>query len=204
MFQQTLTMVTPAPMPTPELKIMNLYDFDGVLAHPLEEALFQMPATEHDSEFIRKVCKHFKMDLSQESVTSQRYICIQAILWAADHPIKAGPVTPEAEHPYYIMTARSDRFAVRRMHDYVQKKLSPQPIKTQHLDHLPKGQAIEVLLQRHPDTHFRFYDDNPRHVLSARMLRSDRLEVFHVDNGLDSLYTEAESFYRNTILELAL
>lgn len=184
--------------------IMNLYDFDGVLGHSLEEALFQMGPTLHDAEFVRRVSKLASMDLSQESPTSARYICIQAILWYNRIPIRQGVITPDYNNPYYILTARSDRFAVRRMHDFVQEAYAVQPIKTHHLDHLPKGQAIEVLLDRHPETQFNFYDDNPRHVESAMALCHERLNVFQVDNGLPSLYEEAESFYRNTILELAL
>ena len=191
-------------VPTPELKIMNLYDFDGVLADPLEEALFQMPTTEHDAEFIRVVSRDLNLDLSQESLTSQRYICIQAIMWAHEMPILPGKVVPQDEHPFYILTARSDIYAVRRMHEFITESYWKEPIKTQHLDHLPKGIAIELLLQRHPDTHFRFFDDNPRHIQSAQLLRSDRLEIFHVDNQLASRYEEAQSFYRNAILELAL
>lgn len=188
----------------PAPPVMNLYDFDGVLSHSLEEALFQMPVTRHDEEFIRKVSQLAVMDLSQESRQSARYICMQAILWYNRIPIRKGPITPDYRHPYYILTARSDRFAVRRMHEFVMEYLRPEPIKTQHLDHLPKGQAIAVLLERHPDTMFTFYDDNIRHIESAASLKTDRLCVVHVDNSLPSLYTEADSFYRNTILELAL
>lgn len=191
-------------VPTPELKIMNLYDFDGVLADPLEEALFQMPTTEHDAEFIRAVSDQFNLDLSQESLTSQRYICIQATLWADNILVKKGEVSPQDGYPYYILTARSDIYATRRMHEFIDAFLWPEPVKVMNLDHLPKGVAIELLLQRHPDTHFRFFDDNPRHIQSAQLLRSDRLEIFHVDNQLASRYEEAQSFYRNTILELAL
>ena len=191
-------------MPTPTPKIMNLYDFDGVLADSLEEALFQMPATKHDSEFIETVSSDFDLDLSQESITSQRYICIQATLWSCGYPVRAGKIAPDPEHPFYILTARSDIYATRRMHEFIDAHLWPEPVKVMNLDHLPKGIAIELLLQRHPDTHFRFYDDNPRHIQSAQLLRSDRLEIFHVDNQLASRYEEAQSFYRNTILELAL
>lgn len=191
-------------MPTPDQKIMNLYDFDGVLGHPLEEALFQLPPTRHDSNFVDAVSQRFNMDLSQESSQSARYVCMQAIMWRYSIPIDPGFIRPDYNHPYYILTARSDFYGIRRMHRFVENELAVYPVKVQHLDHLPKGQAIGLLLERHPDTFFRFYDDNPRHITSAKMLRSDRLEIFHVDNQLKSFYEEAESVYRNKILELAL
>ena len=125
-------------------------------------------------------------------------------MWRYGIPINPGVIQPDYNHPYYILTARSDFYAARRMQRFVEQELAVYPIKVQHLDHLPKGQAIELLLERHPDTFFRFYDDNLRHIISAKMLRSDRLEIFPVDNNLKSFYEEAESLYYGKILELAL
>jgi len=192
------------PMPTPNLTVMNLYDFDGVIASPLEEALFQLPSGPHDSAFVRKVSDRFDLDLSNESPLSQRYICVQAVLWDACIDIQPGPMFEKITGPYHILTARCDRFAVARMHEFVTDNLVVKPIKTMHLDHLPKGRMIEVLLERHPDVQFRYWDDNHGHCTSANMLRSPRLEVFPVDSGIEPYYTEAESYFRNTILELAL
>ena len=185
---------------------VQLFDFDGVLASPLEEALFQMPIGPHDVAFIAKMASRHTLDLSQEKITSARYICIQAALYDAGIPIQPGPcIDSIGTRPFHIITARSDRFAVARMYDFIEDNmLDNKPIKTLHVDHLPKGQIIQVLLDRHPDTRYVFWDDSPGHVTSARMLRNPRLDVFHVVNDMKDFYTEAESFYRKTILELAL
>lgn len=188
-----------------QMPTINLFDFDGVIADPIEEGLFKMPQTPHDVEFMSKMCRRHDLDLSQETFESARYICMQAAMYDACIPTKPGPCFEMlAEGTYYIITARSDRFAVRRMHDFLDECAPRLPIKTLHLDHQAKGAAIKVLLDRHPSTRYRFFDDREKHVTSARMLCNSRLDVFHVDNDIRGIYEEAESFYRTTILELAL
>lgn len=178
---------------------INLYDFDGVLASPFEEALFTMPETEHDAEFIRQMSYDFDIDLQYESQQSQRYIALQACMDEMGVWINRGPLFDQIKGPFHILTARADRFAIKRMHLFIgQHRLKP--VKILHLDHLPKGLIIDVLLERHPEIHFEFWDDNMRHVESARALNSSRLTVNHVDNDMEPLYTAAESFYRDRIL----
>lgn len=201
--QQNLHYPTPKPQ---SLNRVQLLDFDGVLGYALEEALFQMPMGPHDVEFIQKMAQRHSLQLVQESFFSARYICIQAALFDACIPIQQGPMCAKLiTEPYYIITARTDRFAVSRVQEFIEDLPDAQkPIKCFHTDHLPKGQVIEMLLGRHPDTHYTFYDDNLRHVTSARLLRNDRLDVFHVDIDMEAEYTAASTFYKNTILELAL
>lgn len=181
------------------MKTVNLYDFDGVLASPFEEALFTLPDTESDAEFIRSVSHTLSLDLSSESPRGQRYMALQSVLWHNRHGINPGPVSPEKGVPFYIITARCDLYATRRMHEFVSERLGSRPLKTMHVDHLVKGIMLDMLLERHPDVNFKFWDDNPRHIESARALNSDRLEIFHVDNDMGSVYPEAESFYRNLV-----
>lgn len=185
-------------------QVVNLYDFDGVLASPFEEALFTLPTYDRDAEFVDRVSKALALDLSDQSPQSKRYICMQAIMWMSRIPIQRGPVTPEPLVPYHVITARCDRFAVARCHEALGMLFKPMPVKTMHVDHLPKGQMLQVLLDRHPECNFRFWDDNPRHIESALSLKSDRLEVFHVDNDMKDAYEEAELFYRFTLLDTHL
>lgn len=182
---------------------IKILDFDGVVASPFEEALFTMPATPHDKEFIKTVSYWNEIDLSSESVASARYICIQAMMLVMLMPIDAGPHYPRARGNFYIMTARCDRFAVKRCHNFIESG-QLKPIKIMHTDHLPKGTLIEILLDQHPDTTYTFYDDNPRHIESARALGSERLEVVQVDNDMRPYYDRASSFYKSHLLERVL
>lgn len=181
---------------------VNLYDFDGVIVNAFEEALFNLPETEHDFQFIRRVSHRFDLDLSQESRKSARYICMQAIMDRNNIRMEPGLMFDHISKPFHIITARCDRFAVKRMHKFLMER-GLEPIKIMQMDHLAKGLMIESLLERHQETRFTFWDDNLRHVTSARLLRHPRLEVFHVDNNLKDFYTKAESFYLNFILELS-
>lgn len=182
---------------------VNIYDFDGVLAEPLEEALFTMPSTPVDSEFVTKVCDNMGLDLSCESPLSQRYICIQAVLEYINWPINPGPLFDRIEGPFHVMTARCDRFAVARVHQFLEEH-ALQPIKVMHMDHLAKGKLLDVILERHPENTYSFYDDNLKHIESAMKLQNERLSVFHVDNNMQPFYTRAFKLYTNTILEVVL
>jgi len=185
----------------PTTNIVDVFDFDGVVAEPLEEALFTMPATIHDPEFIRVMCDWLGIDLRSESAASARYICLQGALKLMEFQINPGPLFWKVGvNPFHIMTARCDRFAVARVHQFIGEK-GLKPIKIMHTDHLPKGQMLKVMLERHPDTHFNFYDDNPRHIESAKILNNPRLSVFKVDNDMEPFYTLAHKLYHSQILE---
>lgn len=179
---------------------VDIFDFDGVLASPFEEALFTMDATIHDPKLITRTEKEYGLNLSLESRQSARYISIQAALMELDVPIQPGISFPLAgRNPYHILTARCDRFAVTRMHMFLMEK-ELNPIKTMHTDHLEKGKMLEVLLARHPDVTYNYFEDNPRHIESAMKLKSPRLNVYRVDNHMESYYLAAHKFYIEEII----
>lgn len=186
---------------------VNIFDFDGVLADPIEEGLFQLDITPDSISFMQKMVQRHCLDLSQETLKSAHYICMQAAMLDAGIPIKPGPLMRKTlEGRYHILTARSDRFAVARMQLFIEDNMEDcdRPIKIMHVDHLPKGQMLQMILDRHPNTRYTFFDDREKHVRSARELRNPRLDVFHVDNDMRLVYEEASDFYHDTILDLAL
>ena len=69
---------------------INVFDFDGVLADPLEEGLFNLPIAKDGQQLIKKMSQRHKMDLSGESLKSAHYISMQAALWDAGVPIMSG------------------------------------------------------------------------------------------------------------------
>lgn len=182
---------------------MDIFDFDGVLADPVEEALFQLELTNDSFKLIKRMSLRHKLDLSQESHKSAHYICMQAALWDMCHPIKPGPMLGKAcsSPRYHILTARSDRFAVMRMQEFIEDNMDEgqAPLKIMHVDHLPKGQMLKMLLDRHPNTRYSFYDDRQKHIDSARELKDSRLDVFHVDNDMESAYQEASTLYESIL-----
>ena len=184
---------------------INVFDFDRVLADPLEEGLFNLPINKDGEQLIKKMSQRHQMDLSGESLKSAHYISMQAALWDAGVPIMSGVMYERVyKGPYYILTARSDRFAVARMQEFIEAIPDRyRPIKIMHVDHLPKGQMLKMMLDRHPDNTYSFYDDRVKHIQSALELRDPRLDVFHVDNDMEDAYERASTFYQ-TILDLAL
>ena len=185
---------------------VNIFDFDGVLADPLEEGLFNLELTGRATDLIHKMSVRHGLNLKGESLKSAHYIAMQAALWDACVPITPGPMFDRiAEGPYHILTARSDRFAVARVQEFISTNLPDRhrPIKIMHVDHLPKGQMLKMMLDRHPDNTYSFYDDRVKHIQSALELHDPRLDVFHVDNDMEDAYERASTFYQ-TILDLAL
>jgi hypothetical protein len=183
------------------MKYVDIFDFDGVLAEPLEEALFTMEDTIHDKEFIKVMSELQRLDLSVESKSSQRYICIQAALLRMGVGINTGPAFEYAGRlPFHVLSARCDRFAVTRMHQFLVRH-DLRPIKTMHTDHLAKGEMLKVLLERHPDVTYNYFEDSPRHIESAMGIKSERLNVWRVDNIMEPFYTSAHKFYISQILE---
>ena len=186
---------------------VNIFDFDGVLADPLEEGLFNLPLGYKSQRLVEAVTRELGLDLRGESAKSAHYICMQAVLWQSCIPIETGPMFEKVyEGPYHILTARSDRFAVTRLHEFLIDPLPQErhlPVKIMHVDHLPKGQVLEMLLDRHPENTYTFYDDREKHIQSARELKNPRLDIFHVDNDMAPVYERASTFYER-ILDLAL
>lgn len=182
------------------MKYVDIFDFDGVLANPFEEALFSMDATIHDKKLIAAMEKLNDIDLSSETPTSARYIAIQAALLHMDTPIQPGIAFHHAGRtPFHILTARCDRFAVTRMHIFLMEQ-ELKPIRTMHTGEVDKGKIIETLLDRNPKVTYNYFEDNERHIASAMKLDSPRLNVWRVDNHMESYYLAAHKFYIEEII----
>lgn len=182
---------------------LNIFDFDGVLGDPIEEALFTMPEHEADEAFMRKMSVRHNLDLRFESQKSARYICIQAALQDLGIGIKPGPKINHIpmSDPYHILTARCDRFAVQRMHEFLEFNVGNLPLRTFHVGSTRKAHVLEMMLNLNSEVSYVFWDDNINHIHYANALDNPRIITKYVDNNMDEAYKEAVTFYENTILE---
>ena len=180
---------------------IKLFDFDGVLASPFEEALYQMPVSARDSEFIDKAAARYGLGAGHltESVSSFRYMCMQAVMDDLGHPIREGPLLDKAEGPFMVITARSDFFALRRMFRFLEW-YGKMPLYIFTLGKTPKFRVVERLLIQYPNASFEFYDDLLKHVEPVEALGSDRVTTFHVDNDMGPVYEKAQSYFNSQIV----
>lgn len=175
---------------------IHLYDFDGVLASPFEEALYCLPVNLEDQQFIDRASLLFGIGNNQESLKSIRYMMMQATMLEFEQEIKPGPVRPDPSVPFMIITARSDYFSISRMMNFLSDQ-DLMPIRIFNVGDTPKKETIQTLLDKHPETEFTYWDDRQSHVDGANSLKSSRLTCHLVDNDLESYYEKAESYYRN-------
>lgn len=182
---------------------LNVYDFDGVLASPFEEALFNLNTTKRDADFVQVVSDGMNLDLSGESLQSARYICLQALMFHLGHEITPGPIRIEKGIPFHIVTARSDWYATARMRQFLHHYYI-KPVKLIQMDHLNKALLLDSLATRHPDVDIRFWDDRRKHTDAAKKLGHSNLTIFRVDNQMEQFYKDAQSFYEDQILRVFL
>lgn len=181
---------------------MRIFDFDGVIGSAFEEALFTMPETPTDAIFMNAAQKRFRLKIEGESRLSSRYMLIQRAMWDMNHGIEEGPRYHDAVNgqPLIVLTARSDLYAVKRMHQFLDYH-GIRPSRTFHVGSVPKHHTVTMMMKAMPETQFTFYDDNQSHVDGVNNLKNDRVSAFFVDNDMEAAYERASSFYNDQLLE---
>lgn len=180
---------------------INLFDFDGVVGSAFEEALFTMPQHPDDARFIRGASAQYQFKAPGESRQSLRYMLLQRAMWDFGHNIRTGPLFDKiaSSEPCMIITARCDLYAVKRMMKFIQFH-NLKPTRVFHVGSCEKLITVDMLTQALPDSTFKFYDDNQKHVDGVISLREKRVEAFKVDNDMEDMYEKAIKYYRSEIL----
>lgn len=182
--------------------MIRLFDFDGVLGSAFEEALFTMPVDPSwDGYFMQKASRKFKLHALEESVESRRYMLLQRAMWERKDGIRPGPLLDEASTgEFMILTARSDLYAIKRMHDFLDfHGLKPTRVFT--LGSTPKELVVKMLLEEFPREDFTFWDDNPKHVAGVIALNNPRVTAIKVDNNMKELYGKVIQYYQKQIMK---
>lgn len=162
---------------------LNILDFDGVLASPMDDCLFRLPISNSDAEFINKCEDYFNLTLDGQDIRSARYMCIQAALMHLEVPIELGPIRLEepTTAPYVVLTARSDYYAVSRMFRFLES-LNQAPLFIFTVGTTSKSHIIQTLSEEYPQADLRFYDDRLENLSPAHALNIKNLRCFHIDN----------------------
>lgn len=178
------------------------FDFDGVLATQCEEKVFRLP--EEDMERRRLEEKAVFANVHSDLYPSTRYLrhlVFQGYAWgtvpeAHDEATSFARTLTENGDPYFIVTARSGLWAVRRLLDFAeQQMIFPQEVFC--LGRASKALLLAELRKDWPDRPFVFFEDSEHHIEACRALADPLLEIVKIE--WDDCTRNAE-FLRDTFL----
>lgn len=162
------------------------FDFDGVLATQCEEKVFRLPEENMERRRLEEKAAFANVESGLYPDTRYlRHLVFQGYAWGT---------TPEPHHeavgfalalaanedPYFIVTARSGLWAVRRMLDFVeQQSLHPQEVFC--LGRASKALLLAELRKDWPDRTFVFFEDSEHHIDACRALADPWLEIIKIE-----------------------
>lgn len=177
--------------------MIHIYDFDGVLADPTEDAIYRLPVTSEEQSFLDRTSEFYDFRRDHDDAYT-RHVAVQYCLADLRLPIEAGPCLASAQvsqDPMFILTARSAPPAVDRVNNFLRQfKLNPQ--ETFFVGRAGKIAQLSYVCQNTSDV-VRFYDDSPAHIEAAKALGLSNLESFLVKPFID--FNRVETLYQEII-----
>lgn len=162
-----------------------VFDFDGVLAHQLEDQVFRLPVENGDRERIVAACDYLNIDHRLYPDTSYlRHLAHQAsaIMYTPD---AHDPITEfardlwKADEPFFIVTARSGLAAVSRLTAFLEdEKIHPQEVFC--LGRVSKAPLIAEMRQEWSDRPIVYFEDSKKHIDAVVALADPMITVVEV------------------------
>lgn len=162
------------------------FDFDGVLATQDEEKVFRLSEVEMERRRLEEMAEFANVDHTLYPNTGYlRHLVFQGYAWGTtpeDHR-EAVEFAERLElngDPYFIITARSGLWAIRRMLDFVEEwTLHPQEVFC--LGRSSKADLLAKLRLDWPERPFVFFEDTQKHIDACVALADPLLEVIRID-----------------------
>lgn len=162
------------------------FDFDGVLATQCEDKMFRLPPGDMERRKLEEMARFANIDPALYPDTGYlRHLVYQGYAYGTV-PEEHLPVTALARcmedwgDPYFIVTARSGTWAVRRLLEFVDKQgLHPQEVFC--LGRSSKAILLSQLREDWPDRPFVFFEDTQRHIDACVALDDPLLQVVKIE-----------------------
>lgn len=162
------------------------FDFDGVLATQCEDKVFRLPEGKMERRRLKEKAVFAEIDPDLYPDTGYlRHLIYQSYAWGTV-PEEHLPFTTFARmltdrgDPYFIVTARSGRWAVKRMLDFVEREgLHPQEVFC--LGRSSKAMLLSQLRQDWPERPFVFFEDTQKHIDACVALGDPLLQVVKIE-----------------------
>lgn len=180
--------------------MISIYDFDGVLACPIEDAVFRLDANTYkamDDEFIKLGRERYGITKLTENMARNRHIILQEILYETKKCPDRGPKFTHMKYsgnPFYVLTARSGPGAVARVSQFFEShRIRPEEMF--FVGPVSKTHILIDLCHKFEDQELEFFDDTHHHIVAANDLGLPNLTVHYVDNKVDNLTEQADALY---------
>lgn len=183
-----------------------LYDFDGVLADGLEDAIYKLPEIDSEKEVLITAAKNFGIStrIYEKDIRYLRHLVFQEAAYRAQKPIKPGPLLEQAMEksndniPIFIVTARSGPSAIRRMLDF----LSSHGLVAQEIfcvGRVSKTSQISYVLKKLAVRHVYFFDDSGRHISNAKNMKGDRVSAHQIKSSNNVRQVELRRYFMDVL-----
>jgi hypothetical protein len=177
-----------------------VFDFDGVISSETEERIYRMPPRKDERELLERLARHYAIESAGYDTRYLRHLVIQEILLEKEEPVEPGPLAEAAEEltaarrPFFILTARSGRAAVKRVLSF----LDAHHIRPQELffvGRAPKGRQLALARKSIGPGSLIYFDDSPRHTKNGRRQQMDNFETVFVTWPKEATQAAAQELY---------
>jgi hypothetical protein len=162
------------------------FDFDGVLATQCEEKIFRMDERPMERRRLEEKAVFANVDPALYPSTNYlRHMVFQSYAVGSipdphQEAVSFARSLSGLGDPYFIVTARSGLWAVRRMLDFVEKEgITPQEVFC--LGRASKALLLAELRKDWPDRQFVFFEDSDHHIEACRALVDPLLEIVKIE-----------------------
>lgn len=177
------------------MRNINVYDYDGVLADPIEDTVFRLEVNPNDTEFIALGRERYGITRLSDHVQRNRHLILQEVLYERKICPTPGPTFMNLNgDPFYVLTARSGPGAVARVSQFFEAH-NHRPEELFFVGPMSKDHLLIDLCEKFSDRQLTFYDDSHHHIEAAQALGFENLNVVWIDNKVDTLFEDAKIFY---------
>lgn len=171
------------------------FDFDGVLADQVEEKVFRLEGSNAEHGHLEMLARMHGIDHTLYPNTRYlRHLLHQT--QAYGYPVKPHLEAVDfarelsmQQKPYFIVTARSGFYAVRRMISFCKRfYLYPQEVFC--LGRSSKALLLAELRKDWPERPFIFFEDSEYHIEAAKALGDPNLTIVQIEWPTCSLSAE--------------
>lgn len=146
-----------------------IFDFDGVVAHAEEDALYRSAVGQTERAALENAAKKSGLNPDMYDTKYLRHLVFQQIHLCNEWPIREGPLLALAQEltdvkrPFFILTARSSSAAIQRVLNFTnERRLYPQEMF--FVGRVAKGRQVRLVRnQVHDNVPIVYFEDSLRH-----------------------------------------
>lgn len=182
--------------------MIYIFDFDGVIISPIEDAVFRFENVDFDTDFIARAKARYGLCKQPSLIARERHILLQEVLYERGIPCEPGPEFEEirrlkkSNRAFYVLTARAGPGAVQRAMTFLEKN-DIRPEEVFFIGPVDKCAHIRWISEFNDNPHIMFYDDTKKHIDNINEKNMSNVDAIFVDNNVEHLRDEAMALYED-------